>query len=234
MLLDALESLRSGLWNLYDTIAYQNNADTEHRHNDDDRKDSLYCVLRLDCRESVSWTAFNACLAKTSLALAISSHQQRRKGGNLPRRNRLRSDERDASAIAPQSPGFDRKVGDDIFVTVSDIGRTLSMTFIEKTYVELLDTAATCADSTEWTPRIHDILRLLVDLWERYVEHQISLWMELPAPKLRIADFVDVTEVARAMRRLIVIVMFRHRMTVGECPTQRMTARQKAPNSSLA
>lgn len=218
MLLDTLENLRIRLVGLYDTLAAKNAAGAEHGHNDDGRNDSLYCVLRLDCAESVSWTTFNACLAKTTLALAIYSHQQRRKGGNIPRRNRLRSDERDTSSIAPQSPGFNRKAGEVIYVSEPDIERTLGMTTVEKAYAELLDSAVTCAASTEWTPRIHDILRLLVELWDRYVEHQTSLWMELPAPKLRVTDFVDDTEVARAMRRLIVIVMFQHRITVGECP----------------
>lgn len=206
MMVDVMESLRQGLWGLYDTVSVQ--ASPEQFNAESGRNGAPVKILEMDYEETITWSAFNACLIKTSLSLSIYVDQQRARSGKSSRRNRTSVGPRDFDRDATDSPDSDPTGAKD---------RALSMIVTEKTYLDLLNAAIAFATATQRTPRIHDMLLLLVGLYDRYVEHQTSLWMELPAPKMKVEHFIDLTEVGTSMRQLVKLVMLRHEMTASEC-----------------
>lgn len=180
-----------------------------------DRVEAMDCTFGRKEENTRAWAAFNVRLIKSSLMTSIYGRQERIKGGKPLRKNGGDQCERDSRRDGIGSPNM-RGNNQDAFLHDAH-HKIISMDDIEKAHLELLDAALICVEMAQERSYIHGMLILLVGLWDRYSEHQTALWMRLSAPKMKVTDFIDLTNVAIDMRRLLKEVLHRHRLTAGKC-----------------
>lgn len=212
LVLEMMEGLRKALYSRNPAATAHVKAEVFDSY---DRVDATDSTLGGDEGNIRAWAAFNACLIKSYLMTSIYGRQARIKGGKSLRNDRGHRYERNSTSGNIGSPDLRGKNQDDFPHDAHH--KIISMGDIEKAHLELLDAAFVCVELAQERSCIHDMLILLVGLWDRYNKHQTALWIKLPAPKIKVADFIDLTHVAIGMRRFLKHVLLRHRLTAGEC-----------------
>lgn len=213
-MLDIIETTKKGLTGLY----HATGASTT-RIICDPNSQITYSgerTMNIHCRAAIAWATYNASLIRVSLSLSIYGHQQRMNGpGKTLRRYQTVEGEHIWSRHLPHHPDTHLRKEPLRNSQEPRHDRTLSMSNIEEAWIELLEVASVCTDLSNTRARVEDMMRLIISLWERYVEHQTAIWMTLPAPRPKVADYIDMTKVAKSLRFLTEEAMWRHGLTVG-------------------
>jgi hypothetical protein len=208
IMLDVTEELRQGLANFYHrTSAPTTLNDFDHNYGIP-TVFSMERTTNIDCRASIAWTTFNASLIKVSVSLSIYGNQQRLNSPGKANRRQRTAKSRDTLLRLVLDPR--ERIRREQLPT-----RSLSMPDVEKAWIELLNMASVCTDLSNTRARVADMLRLIISLWERYVEYQTAIWMTLPNPRPKVTDYIDLTGVAKSFRFLIGEAMWRHGLSAS-------------------